>query len=39
MLCLCDYHDPALLTFRFQTDLGRQNSASHLKMQAGKTVP
>ena len=39
MLCLSDYHGPALLTFRFQTDLGRQNSASYLKMQAGKTVP
>ena len=36
MLCLC--HDgPALLTFSFQTDLGRENSASYLKMQAGKT--
>ena len=27
---------PALLTFWFQTDLGRENSASHLKIQAGK---
>ena len=36
MLCLCDY-GPALLTLRFQTDFGRQNSASYLKMQAGKT--
>ena len=26
-----------LLTFRFQTDLGSENSASHLKIQAGKT--
>ena len=36
MLCLCHY-GPALLTFWFQTDLGRENSASYLKMQAGKT--
>ena len=36
MLCLC-YYGPALLTFWFQTDLGRENSASYLKMQAGKT--
>ena len=36
MLCLCDY-GPARLTFRFQTELGRENSASYLKMQAGKT--
>ena len=36
MLCLCHY-GPALLTFWFQTDLGRENSASHLKIQAGKT--
>ena len=35
-LCLCHY-GPALLTFWFQTDLGRENSASYLKMQAGKT--
>ena len=35
-LCLCHY-GPALLTFWFQTDLGRKNSASYLKMQAGKT--
>ena len=28
---------PALLTFWFQTELGRENSASYLKMQAGKT--
>ena len=36
MLCLCHY-GPALLTFWFQTDLGRENSANYLKMQAGKT--
>ena len=36
MLCLCHY-GPALLTFCFQTDLGRENSANYLKMQAGKT--
>ena len=36
MLCLCHY-GPALLTFWFQTDLGRKNSANYLKMQAGKT--
>ena len=36
MLCLCHY-GPALLTFWFQTDLGRENSARFLKMQAGKT--
>ena len=36
MLCLCHY-GPALLTFWFQTDLGRENSASYLKLQAGKT--
>ena len=35
MLCLCHY-GPALLTFWFQTDLGRENSASYLKIQAGK---
>ena len=35
-MCLCHY-GPALLTFWFQTDLGRENSASYLKMQAGKT--
>ena len=28
---------PALLGFWFQTDLGRENSASFLKIQAGKT--
>ena len=36
MLCLCHY-GPALLRFWFQTDLGRENSASFLKIQAGKT--
>ena len=36
MLCLCHY-GLALLTFWFQTDLGRENSASCLKMQEGKT--
>ena len=36
MLCLC--HDsPALLRFWFQTELGRENSASFLIIQAGKT--
>ena len=35
-MCLCHY-GPALLTLWFQTDLGRENSASYLKMQAGKT--
>ena len=36
MLCLC--HDgPALLRFWFQTSHGRENSASYLKIQAGKT--
>ena len=36
MLCLC--HDgPALLRFWFQTKHGRENSASYLKIQAGKT--
>ena len=34
MLCSCHY-GPALLTFWYQTDLGRENSASYLKMQAG----
>ena len=37
MLCLCHY-GPALLRFWFQTDLGRENSASFLKIQAGKTL-
>ena len=36
LLCLCHY-GPALLRFWFQTDLGRENSASYLKIQAGKT--
>ena len=36
MLCL--YHDgPALLRVWFQTNHGRENSASYLKIQAGKT--
>ena len=35
MLCLC--HDgPALLRFWFQTNHGRENSASYLKMQVGR---
>ena len=33
MLCLCHY-GPALLRFCFQTNLGRENSASYLKIQA-----
>ena len=37
MLCLCHF-GPALLTFRFQTDLGRENSAGYFKIQAGKTI-
>ena len=36
MLCLCHYN-PALLRFWFQTELGRENSASFLKIQVGKT--
>ena len=36
MLCLCHY-SPALLTFSFQTDPGRENSASYLNKQAGTT--
>ena len=36
MLCLCQYGH-ALLGFWFQTDLGRRNSASFFKVQAGKT--
>ena len=36
VLCQCHYGS-ALLTFWFQTELGRENSASHLKIQAGKT--
>ena len=35
MLCL-RHNGPALLRFWFQTDLGRENSASYLKIQAGK---
>ena len=37
MLCLCHY-GPALLRFWSQTDLGRENLASFLKIQAGKTL-
>ena len=36
MLWLC-HHGPALLRFWFQTDLGREHSASFLKIQARKT--
>ena len=36
VLFVCHY-GPALLTFWFQNDLGRENSASYLKIQAGKT--
>ena len=36
MLCSCHY-GPALLGFLFQTDLRRENSASFMKIQAGKT--
>ena len=36
MLCLCHYA-PALLRFWFQTDLGREKSASYSKIQARKT--
>ena len=36
MLRLCHY-GPALLRFWFQTDLGRDSSATYLKIQAGKT--
>ena len=36
MLCLCHY-GPALLGLWCLTDLGRENSASFLKIQAGKT--
>ena len=35
MLCLCHY-GPALLRFWFQTDLGRENSASFLKILKGR---
>ena len=37
MLCVCHY-GRALLGYWFQTDLGRENSASFLKVQAGKTL-
>ena len=36
MLCLCHYGS-ALLRVWFQTDLGRKNSATFLKIKAGKT--
>ena len=36
MLCLCRY-GPTLLRYCCKTDLGRKNSASYLKIQAGKT--
>ena len=36
MLCLCHY-GPALLRFWFQTNLGRENSASYLEIKARKT--
>ena len=36
MLCSCHYA-PALLRFWFQTNLGRENLASYLEIQAGKT--
>ena len=36
MLCLCHYGH-TLLRFWFQTDLRRENSASYLEIQAGKT--
>ena len=36
MLCFCHY-DPALLRFWFQTNLGRENSASYLEIKARKT--
>ena len=36
MLCLCHYA-PALSRFWFQTDVGRENSATFLKIKAGKT--
>ena len=38
MLSLCHYN-PALLRFWFQTNRGPTNSASYLKIQAGKTLP
>ena len=36
MLCLC-HHGSLLLKFWFHTELGRENSSSYLKIQAGKT--
>ena len=36
MLSSCHYV-PALLRFWFQTNLGHENSASYLEIQAGKT--
>ena len=36
MLCLCHY-SPALSRFWFQTNVGRENSATFLKIKAGKT--
>ena len=36
MLCLCHYGS-VLLRFWFHTELGRENSASYLKIHAGKT--
>ena len=36
MWCVCQY-GLALLRFWFQTDLGRENSASYLKLQAWET--
>ena len=37
MLCLCHY-GPALLRFWFQTDLGRENSASFFKNTGGEDL-
>ena len=37
MLCLC-HNGPALLIFRFQTDLARENSASFLKNTGGEDI-
>ena len=36
MLCLCHY-GPTLLRFWFQINLGRENPAGYLEIQAGKT--
>ena len=36
MLCLCHY-GPRLLRFWFQINLGRENPAGYLEIQAGKT--